>query len=811
MQTFGSTLDRLDEELFVGRRAELDAFERWLSEDSGEPALLNVYGPGGVGKSALLRAFAREGARAGRSVAFLDGRNFRPSPEGLLQAFGGGNLDAVVERVNGSGSLVLLDTFEVLGRLTRYLQEQLLPRLSDNVRIVIAGRYPMGGAWRISGDWLKLIRPLRLVRFAHEESRGYLRRRRLTDSNLVEQVIEASGGHPLALSLAADLVVQLGVRDIAAAPEWHLIVRSLVEQLLREVPNRQLRRLVEACAVVRHFDEATLAAISDQDDSGVAFGRLCQLSFVRPTEQGLMMHDDVRRILAQDLRWRRPDRYNALRLRALAHYRERARTATPSEREWLVAERLSQWEDGLVQALLFQDDEPGTVWLDRGTPQDGPELERIWRFWLDHIVWPQFHIGLPGTAESQADHKFFEAMMAFRGTRLGVARDPDGTILGFNSAMPVCQEAEPVFALHPLSHAVVSAFQQHAGLAELPRRAADSNIFYFFHLAHLDSKADAVRAALIRSQFGVFALSGIYLVATPIPFYKKMFEALGFQLIPGSTNAFYGAEHPSEAYVLDLSHNGVEGWIEGIVGHRKELHIQLLGGFKLTFNGQATPETAWRLRKAKSLLKLLALAPGRQLHREQIMDALWPDMAPREAANNFHQALHAARQALASLGDADAPLCQLTLRDQTLHLECVGVFDTDVDRFERASSRARASSDAAAYRGAASLYTGELLPEDRYEEWCAGKRDELRDRYIDLLSELARLYEARADVSAAIATQREVLAADPTREGAHAALMRLYTSAGREDDAARQHQQLERMLREDVGIEPEESRQHPAD
>jgi hypothetical protein len=40
-----------------------------------------------------------------------------------------------------------------------------------------------------------------------------------------------------------------------------------------------------------------------------------------------------------------------------------------------------------------------------------------------------------------------------------------------------------------------------------------------------------------------------------------------------------------------------------------EVHVSLLGGFSVTVNGQPVPDR-WRLRKAKTLVKLLALAPG---------------------------------------------------------------------------------------------------------------------------------------------------------------------------------------------------------
>jgi hypothetical protein len=55
-----------------------------------------------------------------------------------------------------------------------------------------------------------------------------------------------------------------------------------------------------------------------------------------------------------------------------------------------------------------------------------------------------------------------------------------------------------------------------------------------------------------------------------------------------------------------------------------ELRIELLGGFRVTAGGRVLPESAWRRRKPAALVKLLALAPGHRLHREQAMDLLWP-------------------------------------------------------------------------------------------------------------------------------------------------------------------------------------------
>src|SRR5215213_6880310 len=79
---------------------------------------------------------------------------------------------------------------------------------------------------------------------------------------------------------------------------------------------------------------------------------------------------------------------------------------------------------------------------------------------------------------------------------------------------------------------------------------------------------------------------------------------------------------------------------------RVSLHVHLLGTFRVVGAGQAVPEVAWPLRKARSLVKLLALTPGGALEREVIMGQLWPDLAPAAASNNLRHALHVARRAL---------------------------------------------------------------------------------------------------------------------------------------------------------------------
>ena len=71
--------------------------------------------------------------------------------------------------------------------------------------------------------------------------------------------------------------------------------------------------------------------------------------------------------------------------------------------------------------------------------------------------------------------------------------------------------------------------------------------------------------------------------------------------------------------------------------------INLLGGFSVAVDGRPVAAQAWTRRSAASLVKLLALRPGRRLPREQVTDLLWPDLLLDQAAPRLHKAAHYAR------------------------------------------------------------------------------------------------------------------------------------------------------------------------
>ena len=186
------------------------------------------------------------------------------------------------------------------------------------------------------------------------------------------------------------------------------------------------------------------------------------------------------------------------------------------------------------------------------------------------------------------------------------------------------------------------------------------------------------------------------------------------------------------------------------------LQLRLLGGFEAEVDGVAIPATAWRRRRATDLIKLIALAPGHALAREQVMEALWPEADPELSANNLHRALYDLRQVLGG---------------RFVHPD-KGVIRLEAATVDAAELIARCeASDPASLTAALALYRGELCPDDPYTEHLEGRRQALRARAADAGVRLARHHLADGDAPGAVTALRRVLEIAPEHDRAQQLLV----------------------------------------
>lgn len=326
----------------VGRDSEKALFRNLIKENEPSVVLLHIHGPGGVGKTTLVAELATVAREEGLFALVLDGRNLDPSPDGfylaLNQALGLPVGSPLPQAMQALGRTVLfLDTYERLMPLDSWLREQFLPQLPEDCFVVFAGRNPPTEPWRSDPGWRDLVQSLSLRNLRPEDSRDFLGRRGVPEPQHAA-VLAFTHGHPLALSLVADVLEreggQLSFRPEAAPDVVHLLLSRFVEQ----VPTPQHRMALEACAVVLVTTEAILQTALQCDDAHPYFEWLRSLSFVQAGPFGLFPHDLAREALLADLKWRNPDWNSELHRRVRSYYTRKLQETSGLEQQRILIE-----------------------------------------------------------------------------------------------------------------------------------------------------------------------------------------------------------------------------------------------------------------------------------------------------------------------------------------------------------------------------------------------------------------------------------------------------------------------------------------
>jgi DNA-binding SARP family transcriptional activator len=304
---------------FVGRARELAAFRSAL-DDTGRPfTLLFVTGPGGIGKTSLLRRFADEAAEAGRVVVELDpARSGSDGGECTPAAF-----EAAASRMlsDESGAVLLLDAFEYYQPLETWLREDFLPRLPLNSVVVFAGRARPAREWRSDPAWQEILEVVELAELSEGDARTLLSTRDVPECRH-KSVFEFAGGNPLALSLLADVARRTEAGDTDVDADWapsHEVIGTLADLLVGEAPSAEHRQALDVCALLPTTNEELLRAALPEVDTAALFAWLRDLPFIASGPHGVHPNDVVRAILDADLKWRDPERHQAMRGRVLDH------------------------------------------------------------------------------------------------------------------------------------------------------------------------------------------------------------------------------------------------------------------------------------------------------------------------------------------------------------------------------------------------------------------------------------------------------------------------------------------------------------
>jgi len=236
------------------------------------------------------------------------------------------------------------------------------------------------------------------------------------------------------------------------------------------------------------------------------------------------------------------------------------------------------------------------------------------------------------------------------------------------------------------------------------------------------------------------------------------------------------------------------------------LRIFTLGHFGLAIGDRGVALEGWARRQAVSLLQYLVAHVGRDVHRERLVELLWPEEGDaRRAAGRLKVTVYALRRELRRAGLGEEAIATVG-HAYVLRREVAWV---DADAFERRviegtshERRGRRAEALRCYEDARRLFRGDYLEEALYADWCAEERERLRELYLDLLARMACGYAAKGDYAKAAEACRAGLASEPCREGFHRALIEYLARLGRIDSAIAQFRHCQRTLARELGLEP---------
>lgn len=234
------------------------------------------------------------------------------------------------------------------------------------------------------------------------------------------------------------------------------------------------------------------------------------------------------------------------------------------------------------------------------------------------------------------------------------------------------------------------------------------------------------------------------------------------------------------------------------------LSVYCLGTFRAYLNGRLIDN--WNGNKSKSIFKHMIIHRNRPANHEILMDLFWHGDDPEAARRNLYQAIYVIRQALQdSVPDITCIVCQdsaYSFNPQITIWVDSAVFEEHYQNGLHLQRQGKIQAAIREYELADSLYEGDFLREDIYEEWTLVHRERLKHAHLDILDRLSQYYWTEKQYPLSIAYGSKILQGDNCREDVHRRLMLAYLYQGQRHLALKQYHRCIEVLSEELGVEP---------
>lgn len=229
------------------------------------------------------------------------------------------------------------------------------------------------------------------------------------------------------------------------------------------------------------------------------------------------------------------------------------------------------------------------------------------------------------------------------------------------------------------------------------------------------------------------------------------------------------------------------------------LSIRCFGAFEISRFATALPTSAFSRRRALLLLKILLLQAPQPVHRDQLIDFLWPETNSAAGRNRLHGVIHALRATIDPSKDSSS----FVKNDYDFYY-----FDNSLPQFvdlfyfkqalkiakelkqqELSSTHSSIHSSAqliSSLESAVSLYRGDLFMDEPYFEWLEGPRSLFRQQYISAVRELVNQYTLINQFEKAIPLLQTAISLCPHYEDLHVQIVQIFLTLDRKSEAIEQ-------------------------
>ncbi|WP_147433456.1 LuxR family transcriptional regulator [Paenibacillus ginsengarvi] len=615
-----NTFDEREYQFIVGRDHEISMFSEYL--DNGiihGKNIWNLYGTGGVGKTTLMQVFRLLASQKDALYILLDSRDFNRTGHDLLKALyrqvkgtsGEFDLEPLLEasvtalqELSAYQKVVLaFDTFEELTGLESWLREHVLKWLPEDVLVLIAGRLPLKGSWLLSPSWRERILPIPIEHLNRKDSFDYLRRCGINLEEQMEHMWYQSKGHPLAISLMAATQWTNGKSVRIFGLNWFYDIAAL---WLKEVPSKEMRKLVEVASVLQHFNQEMLAYLLNEEIDTDLFDAVTRLSFVQRSEKGWKIHDLMREATCRLLKERTPGYYQHLIEQCAFYYAnailEKSRKANVS---WEVMEFLYFLEDGLVRTVKYLADNKKYYWepltdftvseaqayvearmrsknkvaFKHNDPESGTEVQ----FALTAEESTYLIKDVDIRAFHELDSRCVHLLRSDEGEIVGIA-----IIVPLHEGTLLSLEEDPV--LRPFLYNLSSSERKR--LETLPDRPAG---WFMRTLDFCDPGDPSYIGEGFRLESSYLCTGGIFILSPPpTEAVIQGFINWGFEIVPGVTQCHYDSKTPAPYLIVDTRENGLEQYLSRLL-HQAGMEWRRHEGIPSAEKPQGPLWSSWNL------------------------------------------------------------------------------------------------------------------------------------------------------------------------------------------------------------------------